>query len=86
MPLLNHYAHQLGNGSVYSFASWPNPSVPAFGAGVYTIWHEDGRFRRPQFRQGSYRIRVTSNDVLPTHNFKEAPLPQIYAIGRYEYV
>jgi hypothetical protein len=25
-------------------ASWPNPSVPTFGAGVYTIWHNDGRF------------------------------------------
>jgi hypothetical protein len=35
---------ELSNGAVYSFADWPNPLVPAFGAGVYTIWHEDGRF------------------------------------------
>jgi hypothetical protein len=35
---------ELGNGPVYSFADWPNPSVPTFGAGAYTIWHRDGRF------------------------------------------
>src|SRR5262249_3469909 len=34
----------LARGPVHSFASWPNPSVPSFGAGVYTIWHNDGRF------------------------------------------
>lgn len=28
----------------YSFADWPNPSVPTFGAGAYRIWHRDGRF------------------------------------------
>jgi hypothetical protein len=27
-----------------AFADWPEPSVPTFGAGVYTIWHNDGRF------------------------------------------
>jgi hypothetical protein len=35
---------ELGRDAAYSFANWPNPSVPAFGAGVYTIWHKDGRF------------------------------------------
>jgi hypothetical protein len=34
---------ELSGGPVYPFASWPNPSVPTFGAGVYTIWHKDGR-------------------------------------------
>src|SRR3974390_1353912 len=34
----------LTSGVLHSFASWPNPSVPTFGAGVYTIWHKDGRF------------------------------------------
>lgn len=34
----------LINGLIYRFADWPNASVPAFGAGVYTIWHSDGRF------------------------------------------
>ena len=34
----------LINGPIYRFADWPNPSVPVFGAGVYTIWHSDGRF------------------------------------------
>jgi hypothetical protein len=24
--------------------SWPNEAVPTFGAGVYTVWHNDGRF------------------------------------------
>src|SRR6476660_6957820 len=38
-----HFA-ELSRGEVYSFSSWPNPSVPAFAAGVYTIWHNDGRF------------------------------------------
>jgi hypothetical protein len=31
-------------GPVYLFANWSNPKVPTFGAGVYTIWHNDGRF------------------------------------------
>jgi hypothetical protein len=29
--------NSLVNGPIYSFAEWPNASVPAFGAGVYTI-------------------------------------------------
>ena len=35
---------ELSHGAPYAFASWPNPAVPVFGAGVYTIWHRDGRF------------------------------------------
>jgi hypothetical protein len=31
-------------GNAYSFADWPNLAVSTFGAGVYTIWHNDGRF------------------------------------------
>jgi len=38
-----HVSH-LGLDVAYSFADWPNPLVPAFGAGVYTVWHKDGRF------------------------------------------
>jgi hypothetical protein len=34
----------LGLGESYSFADWPNPNVPRFGAGVYTVWHHDGQF------------------------------------------
>ena len=34
----------LGGGAAYSFATWPNSAVPTFGAGVYTVWHQDGRF------------------------------------------
>lgn len=26
------------------FSEWPKTTVPTFGAGVYTIWHQDGRF------------------------------------------
>jgi hypothetical protein len=37
-------AIDLSVGNAHSFAAWPNPAVPAFGAGVYTIWHKDGRF------------------------------------------
>jgi hypothetical protein len=34
----------LATGTVYRFSEWPNSAVPTFGAGVYTIWHDDGRF------------------------------------------
>ncbi len=44
MSLSDQHVTELSRGAVYSFADWPNPSVPAFGAGVYTIWHNDGRF------------------------------------------
>ena len=35
---------ELAAGTLYSFRDWPNEAVPRFGAGVYTIWHDDGRF------------------------------------------
>jgi hypothetical protein len=35
---------ELTHCAACSFASWPNSAVPTFGAGVYTIWHNDGRF------------------------------------------
>src|SRR5215467_3174033 len=44
MSLSDQYVTELSRGPVYAFASWPNVSVPTFGAGVYTIWHDDGRF------------------------------------------
>ena len=44
LPLSDQHVTELSRGAAYSFANWPNPSVPAFGAGVYTIWHNDGRF------------------------------------------
>ena len=31
----------LRRGRVYSFADWPNPSIPEVAAGVYTVWNED---------------------------------------------
>ena len=34
----------LAAGTLYWFRDWPNEAVPRFGAGVYTIWHDDGRF------------------------------------------
>jgi hypothetical protein len=34
----------LTAGTLYWFRDWPNEAVPRFGAGVYTIWHADGRF------------------------------------------
>ena len=34
----------LAVGALYWFRDWPNEAVPRFGAGVYTIWHDDGRF------------------------------------------
>jgi hypothetical protein len=44
VPLADEHVLGLGRGPTYSFADWPNRIVPAFGAGVYTIWHKDGRF------------------------------------------
>src|SRR5262249_21336967 len=44
MSLSDEHVTELSCGSAYSFADWPNPSVSPFGAGVYTIWHKDGRF------------------------------------------
>jgi hypothetical protein len=34
----------LATGTVYRFSEWPNFAVLTFGAGVYTIWHDNGRF------------------------------------------
>ena len=42
--LTDEHFSELSRGAAYSFAEWPNPLVPAFGAGVYTIWHRDSRF------------------------------------------
>ena len=44
MSLSPQVVTDLSRGEAYSFADWPNPSVPTFGAGIYTIWHNDGRF------------------------------------------
>src|SRR6516225_9148595 len=44
MPLPRQLATELAHGAAYSFKDWPNLAVPTFGAGVYTIWHKDGRF------------------------------------------
>ena len=34
----------LRYGAAYWFANWPNPAIPIFGAGIYTVWDNDGRF------------------------------------------
>ena len=44
MPLTVQLANDLSSGPAYLFADWPNIAVSTFGAGVYTIWHKDGRF------------------------------------------
>src|SRR4029077_18223680 len=44
MPLTVQLANDLSSGPAYLFADWPNIAVSTFGAGVYTIWHSDGRF------------------------------------------
>ncbi|THK37630.1 hypothetical protein EHS39_13405 [Ensifer sp. MPMI2T] len=44
MTLTAQLAHDLSCGPVHLFADWPNSALPTFGAGVYTIWHKDGRF------------------------------------------
>ena len=44
MPLSAKLANDLAHGAAYLFSDWPNSAMPTFGAGVYTIWHRDGRF------------------------------------------
>jgi hypothetical protein len=44
MSVSDKYFTELSCGTAYSFADWPNPAVSVFGAGVYTVWHNDGRF------------------------------------------
>src|SRR5262249_35261940 len=44
MSLSAEAVSNLGCGVLHLFAGWPNPAVPTFGAGVYTIWHRDSRF------------------------------------------
>ena len=44
MSLSVQLANDLSSGPFYPFADWPNVAVSTFGAGVYTIWHNDGRF------------------------------------------
>ena len=44
MPLSVQIATDLARGPAYSLANWPNPEVPTFGAGAYTIWNNDSRF------------------------------------------
>jgi hypothetical protein len=44
MSLPATVAAELARGPSHSFADWPNPEVPAFGAGVYTVWDRKERF------------------------------------------
>lgn len=44
MSLSARLIADLAQGTAYSFADWPNSAVPKVAAGVYTIWHRDGRF------------------------------------------
>jgi hypothetical protein len=44
MSVSIQFANDLSLGTAYPFANWPNLAVPIFGAGVYTIWHNGGRF------------------------------------------
>jgi hypothetical protein len=44
MTLSAQVVTELSSGTAYLFADWPNADMPTFGAGVYTVWHKDGRF------------------------------------------
>src|SRR5208283_1232886 len=44
MQVLDDVLSRLGRGPLYPFRDWPNADVPKHGAGVYTIWHQDGGF------------------------------------------
>jgi hypothetical protein len=44
MSLTPQLITDLSRSTPHSFADWPNASVPTFGAGVYTVWHNDDGF------------------------------------------
>ena len=44
MSLPDSIISELSRGVARRFADWPDRTVPVFGAGVYTIWDNDGRF------------------------------------------
>ena len=44
MSLPDPIIFELSRGVARPFAGWPDPTVPVFGAGVYTVWDNDGRF------------------------------------------
>jgi hypothetical protein len=44
MSLPDQIIFELSRGVARPFARWPDPTVPVFGAGVYTVWDNDGRF------------------------------------------
>ena len=44
MSLPDSIIFELSRGVARQFADWPDRTVPVFGAGVYTIWDNDGRF------------------------------------------
>jgi hypothetical protein len=44
MSLPDPIVFELSRGVARPFADWPDPIVPVFGAGVYTIWDKAGRF------------------------------------------
>jgi hypothetical protein len=54
-------------------ASWPNPSVPTFGAGVYTIWHNDGRFIYVGMSGRGITAGRQSTGIRPRHLLCTAP-------------
>jgi hypothetical protein len=44
MSLPDQIIYELSRGVARPFARWPDPTVLVFGAGVYTVWDNDGRF------------------------------------------
>lgn len=61
MLLPAEIARDLAKGTVYRFTDWPNSAVPSFGAGVYTVWHNDGRF----IYVGMSGKKITTDTVRP---------------------
>jgi len=44
MPPIDSFVLDLSRSVARPFADWPDPTVPTFGAGVYTIWDKRERF------------------------------------------
>lgn len=71
----NHVIIVVSEGPLHAFADWPNLAVPKFGAGVYTIWHTDGRF---------IYVGMSGRSITETSFPRNTPQIAAIAAGRHQ--
>jgi hypothetical protein len=52
-------------GPLYCVSDWPNPAVPKFVAGAYTIWHKAGMSESSIKRETEATVRLRSLHAPP---------------------